>query len=186
MGNVRIVAGRLRRARIPIAKGAEAKSLRPTSEKARAAIFDIIGGDVEDAHVVDAFAGSGALGLEALSRGAASVTFIERDRRFAAHLKDVLGTLNVERACKVLAQDAVRALALVEGAHLVFVDPPYARPLDDKLLAGLEACLAPRALVVVERDKKDALEVAFSDALSLVDTRVYGGSSFRFFEKGDT
>jgi 16S rRNA (guanine966-N2)-methyltransferase len=102
------------------------------------ALFSILGSRVESARVLDLFAGSGALGFEALSRGAAGVTFVERHRPTADALRAVARTLGVDDRVTVVPADARRAAELLEGRYdLVFADPPYADPYPTALFAAM-------------------------------------------------
>lgn len=122
-GEVRIIAGawRSRRIRFPAAPG-----LRPTPDRLRETLFNWLGPWIEGKRVLDLYAGSGALGIEALSRGAAAAVFVERSRRLAAAIRENLAWLGVVRA-KVVCADALRFLERHDDKpDLVFVDPPYA------------------------------------------------------------
>ena len=115
---MRVVAGELRGRKIEAPEG---KTTRPTTDKAREATFNALGsaGVIIDAHVVDAFAGSGALGIEALSRGAAHCTFIERDRDALEVLKRNIDTLGLTDRATIVRGDAMQQLAAVKGATLI-------------------------------------------------------------------
>lgn len=140
------------------------RDVRPTSDRVREAVFGALGslGAVEGATVLDLFAGSGALGIEALSRGAASATFVDRApvaldavRRNLAH------TRTADRG-RVVRSDAIAHLATATGVEptapdLVLCDPPYAYDDWDALLAAVEAAASPGAVVVVESDRAVAL-----------------------------
>jgi 16S rRNA (guanine966-N2)-methyltransferase len=153
-GQVRIVGGEFRGRRLRVAT---APGLRPTPERTRETLFNWLQGELEGARVLDLFAGSGALALEALSRGAASALLIERHRAAAAALREAAATLAPQRA-RVVEADAQRWLARTEAAadppvfDLVFLDPPFASPLAALVLAALAAgsLLAPDARVYVE------------------------------------
>ena len=120
---MRVVAGELRGRKIEAPEG---KTTRPTTDKAREATFNALGsaGVIIDAYVVDAFAGSGALGIEALSRGAAHCTFIERDRDALEVLKRNVETLGLTDRATIVRGDAMQQLAAVKGATLIVADPP--------------------------------------------------------------
>lgn len=127
---------------------------RPTSEKVREAMFNVLGPLPDDLHVLDLFAGSGALGLEALSRGAASATFVERDRSALTSLRGNIAELDVGDRATVLPIDVARFLA---GAgpgpswRWIFLDPPYAAGVFEATLAALpRARLTDDARVIVE------------------------------------
>jgi 16S rRNA (guanine966-N2)-methyltransferase len=159
---MRIVGGadRGRRLRAPRGQGT-----RPTAERVREALFDILGPAVAGTRVLDLYAGTGAVGLEALSRGATRAVFVEKDPEALRALRQNLATLAASRAAaRVVAGDAVSALATLGREEapfdLAFLDPPYAasvipRVLGALVLAGL---LAPRARVIVQHFAK--VEVA--------------------------
>jgi len=177
---MRIIAGSRKGARLFAPKGLDT---RPTGDRAREAAFNLIGA-VDGAQVLDLFAGSGAMGLEALSRGAASVVFVERDRTAAATIKRNLEKLDLVGAT-VLQEDAVRVLAADAAGRrrydLVLIDPPY------RMLAGILPTLAhhlppvlePAGLVVVESDAHDP-----EPELPLVErtVRKYGSTRISVFE----
>src|SRR5688500_16952309 len=145
---MRIIAGTHRGARIAAPKGL---ATRPTGDRVREAAFNLIG-PVDDAAVLDLFAGSGALGLEALSRGAASVTFVESDRTACRTIADNLEKLRLTGA-RVTCGDAVWALRQESRTYdLVLVDPPYETwaELEPKIAGLLPRVLAPAGLLVVE------------------------------------
>jgi len=156
--------------------------VRPTGDRVREAVFNLVG-PVDGADVLDLFAGSGALGLEALSRGAASATFVESDRAAAETIVKNLDKLGLEGA-RVYREDAGRRLATDAAAgrryDLVLVDPPY-RMLSrflPTLAAHLPAVLAPDGLVVVESEAKDEPELP----LPLRTSRKYGSTRVTLFE----
>jgi 16S rRNA (guanine966-N2)-methyltransferase len=173
---VRVLAGRWRGRRL----GANA-SARPTSSRARAALFDVLGESIAGAVVLDLFAGSGAVGIEAVSRGARSAVLVEPE---AAILRATIGRLGAEPSeLRVLADDArsaVRSLARSgDRFGLVFADPPYAEPLEPDLLAAIPDLLEPNGRFVVQQDeKRPDLEVP---GLSLEQRRAYGRNVFLFF-----
>jgi 16S rRNA (guanine966-N2)-methyltransferase len=142
---MRVVGGSARGRRLQAPAG---RTVRPTSDRAREAIFNSLTslGVLEDAVVLDLFAGSGAMGIEALSRGAASVTFVERDRAAVATIRANLDALGFEGV--VVAGDALAQTARVAPADVAFVDPPYAFDAWDELLGRLDATVA-----VLESDR---------------------------------
>jgi 16S rRNA (guanine966-N2)-methyltransferase len=157
---MRIVAG-TRRGRTLIAP--PGTRTRPTADRVRQALFDMLlhapwgGRDaIIDARVLDVFAGTGALGLEALSRGAAHVTFIEQDRAALAALRANIGACRVERSCSVLAIDALAAPPNA-AAGLVFLDPPYGQDLVRRAVHRLRDVgrLAPGAIIVAETGRNE-------------------------------
>jgi 16S rRNA (guanine966-N2)-methyltransferase len=176
---VRIVAGRWGGRRLATTKGL---ATRPTSDRVREALFSILGDRVQDTRVLDLFAGSGALGLEALSRGAAEVTFVDSAAASVAAVKANLGALDGE--AEVHRSDALRFLRAASGQarhyDLVLLDPPYrlAERLGRELSELLPAVLAPSALVISESDRRAPLPLD----LPLTDERRYGDTLIRIHE----
>jgi 16S rRNA (guanine966-N2)-methyltransferase len=177
---VRIIAGEHRGARIFAPPGSET---RPTSDRAREAAFNLIG-PVDDAEVLDLFAGSGAMGLEALSRGAARVVFVETDRDACRTIDRNLDKLRLT-GVTVLQRDAIQVLAEEGGRNrrydLVLVDPPYEMfsSLQNGLSRHLPAVLAPAGIVVVETEARHEPELP---GLSLRTSRRYGAARITIFE----
>jgi 16S rRNA (guanine966-N2)-methyltransferase len=161
------VAGEFRGRRLAAPRGART---RPTADRVREALFSMLG-DVSGARVLDLYAGSGALGIEALSRGADSAVFVERDPRAVAAIERNLASLGLEQ--QVVRQDAVRFLARAEGMFdLVFCDPPYdaAARLAGPLAEHLPTRAAEGARIVTESDKRMPLDLP----LPLLTERSYG------------
>jgi len=161
---MRIVAGKHRGRRIAAPPG---DAVRPTSERAREALFNILAHGrfapahvFEDARVLDVFAGTGAFGLEALSRGARFATFIEKDRAAREALAANIKTLGESGRTRLLAVDATRPPRADGPYNLVFLDPPYRSGLAAPALEALARTgwLSPEALVIVELPAKSDLE----------------------------
>jgi 16S rRNA (guanine966-N2)-methyltransferase len=178
---MRIIAGSRKGARIFAPKGHET---RPTSDRVREAAFNLIGpGWVEDANVLDLFAGSGAMGLEALSRGAAHATFVESDREACRTINRNLDKLALEGAT-VLCQDALTALRTdARGGtryDLVLVDPPYRRfsSLQNALIHHLPEILEPNGLLLVETAATEEPDLPLEKRTS----RRYGAARLTLFE----
>jgi 16S rRNA (guanine966-N2)-methyltransferase len=170
---VRVIAGALRGRRLTVPR----RGVRPTSDRVRESLFATLG-DVSEASVLDLYAGSGALGIEALSRGAASVVFVERAAQSASVLRqnlEVLGLLERGRVLRVDALRGIRTLAR-EGAgfDLVLADPPYAADALASLLPELAGAgiLHAGATLVVERGRRHPVPAV--EGLTLVDHREYG------------
>jgi 16S rRNA (guanine(966)-N(2))-methyltransferase RsmD len=176
---MRIIAGSRKGARIFAPSGLDT---RPTGDRVREAVFNLVG-PVDGAQVLDLFAGSGAMGLEALSRGAERVTFVESDRAAAETILRNLDKLRLDGAV-VLRDDAARKLAAdVAGGRrydLVLVDPPY-RMLTrilPTLASSLPAVVTPDGLVVVESDAREEPELPLPKRTS----RRYGAARVTLFE----
>jgi 16S rRNA (guanine966-N2)-methyltransferase len=173
---MRIVAGTRRGARIAAPKGL---ATRPTGDRVREAAFNLIG-PVAGARVLDLFAGSGALGLEALSRGAASVTFVESDRAACRTIADNLAKLRLTGA-RITCGDAVWAVRRESQQYdLILVDPPYEAwsELEPRLAEHLPRLLAPEGLLVVETGART--EPALP--LPIRTSRRYGSARLTLFE----
>ena len=157
-GRIRIIGGSLRNSRIEVP---DAPGLRPTAERVRETLFNWLAPVIEGAHCLDLCAGTGALGIEALSRGAAAVQFVERDARTARALGDNLSRLKAG-AGRVSVQDAAQFLQGASQPHdLVFLDPPFALQLWSPLAQQLEqgGWLAARAWIYVESPRRGTPEL---------------------------
>jgi 16S rRNA (guanine966-N2)-methyltransferase len=175
---VRVVAGRLGGRRLRAPRG---RDTRPTSDRVREALFSMLG-SLEGARVLDLFAGSGALAIEALSRGAAMATLVERDARAIEVIRANLAALELgEDEARVVHAPARVALgdasARGDAYDLVLLDPPYrdAPALGRELSQALPAVLAPDARVVAESDRRSPLELE----LPVVRERRYGDTLIR-------
>jgi 16S rRNA (guanine966-N2)-methyltransferase len=173
---MRVIAGRFGGRRLKAPRG---RTTRPTSDRVREALFALLG-ELRGANVLDLFAGTGALGIEALSRGAATVVFVERDGRAARALRDNLEALEIQPGAAELRRgDVLGALRSArdraEKYDLVFIDPPYRRAPDwgPQLSALLPQVLGPSARVVVESDRRAPLELG----MDIEHQRRYGDTS---------
>ncbi|HEY0502606.1 MAG TPA: 16S rRNA (guanine(966)-N(2))-methyltransferase RsmD [Lysobacter sp.] len=148
-GKVRLIAGRWRGTRLGVP---DLPGLRPTSDRVRETLFNWLMPVLPGARVLDLFAGSGALGLEALSRGAESAVLVERDATLAAALRATVARLPGGEAASIVQADALAWLATQPaGAYdLAFVDPPFAAGLWEAVLPRISACLKPDGWLYVE------------------------------------
>ncbi|MDT0632103.1 16S rRNA (guanine(966)-N(2))-methyltransferase RsmD [Rubrivirga litoralis] len=175
---MRIVGGALARRTIEAPRGSRT---RPTTDRVREALFNLLGArlDLGGAVVTDLFAGSGALGLEALSRGAARATFVERHGPTLALARRNAQALGVEDRAAFVRADALKALARGLGpCDLVLADPPYDLPELPDLPALARPALAPGGLLAVEHDARHA----FGGAPGWLLSRAYGGTVVSLFE----
>ncbi|MDX6397318.1 MAG: rRNA (guanine966-N2)-methyltransferase [Gaiellaceae bacterium] len=173
---MRIISGSRRGARIAAPKGV---ATRPTGDRVREAAFNLIG-PVDGARVLDLFAGSGAMGLEALSRGAASVTFVEADRAACRTISENLEKLKLTGA-RVVCGDALWSLRQESRPYdLVLVDPPYEAwaELEPKLAEHLPRVLGPDGVLVVETGARTEPTLP----LPLLTSRRYGSARLTLFE----
>jgi 16S rRNA (guanine966-N2)-methyltransferase len=172
---VRIIAGEHRGARIVAPKGL---ATRPTSDRVREAAFNLVG-PVDGAAVLDLFAGSGAMGLEALSRGAASAVFVESDRDACRTIQRNVEKLHVTGAT-VVQRDALHSLATDRRTYdLILCDPPYGYADHDRLAPYLARALAPDGLLVYETGTREEPAVA---GLRVRTSRTYGSARLTLFE----
>ena len=169
---LRIIAGTWRGRRLRFPAG---RNVRPTPDRVRETLFNWLGARIEGARCLDLYAGSGLLGLEALSRGAREAWFVERDRRLASHLGEQLGMLAGNG--RVFCEEVETFLLRPSGSpfDVVFLDPPYATAVTT-VIARLPALLAPDALVYLERAADDGLPE--SDALQWRKTGQAGSVCF--------
>jgi len=181
---MRVVAGKHRGRRL---LGPPGSTVRPTSERAREALFNILAHGrfapipiYQDARVLDLFAGTGALGLEALSRGARFATFVENDRAARAILAQNVAALGEDGHVRILAADASR-LPRADGPYdLIFLDPPYRSGLAERALTSLQETrwLAPQALIVVELAAREPF--APPAEFEILEERRYGAGRLVF------
>jgi 16S rRNA (guanine966-N2)-methyltransferase len=173
---MRVIAGRWGGRRLQAPPG---EATRPTSDRVREALFSVLGDRVDGARVLDLFAGSGALGIEALSRGAAEATFVDSAPAAVRAIRANLAALGIEAEVhRADARAAVRtARAGARQYDLIFLDPPYrlAERLAPGLAEGVEALLAPGGSVVSESDRRSPLALP----LPLHDERRYGDTLIR-------
>ncbi len=176
---MRIVGGTLRGLKLAeVGTGDSAAHLRPTTDRVREAIFNLLvngthGNPVPAARVLDLFAGTGALGLEALSRGAAHVTFVDDGAKAQALIRSNISKARAGNATDLLRRDAVRLGDNRAGPYgLVFLDPPYAAGLGERAIASALAggWIAPGAMVVWEESRPPVV----SAPLIPIDQRRYG------------
>ena len=166
----------------------KSNDIRPTTDRVREAMFNILSHSIEgfvftDARVLDLFAGTGALGLEALSRGAKFIQFIEQEATARGLIRTNAETLGATGQVKIWRRDATN-LSKLEGIppfDLVFLDPPYGKGLADKALDGLvEGGWLEEGAVVVLEEAKSA-KIVIPEQLKLISTRDYGDTAAQFF-----
>ena len=180
---MRIIAGALKGRRLVTPRG---DTTRPTADQVRIALMDTLTPRLPAARVLDLFAGAGGVGLEALSRGAAHATFVERDPRAVAALRANIEALGVGALARVRRGDVLRELAALDRAgeqfDIVFLDPPYDADLVETTLQSLGGggLLAPAGLVVAQHFTKRAPAAAIG-ALASVRTRRFGETTLTFY-----
>ena len=180
---MRVIAGKYRGHKLFVPRG---RLIRPTPDMVRESIFNILGAKVSNSRVLDLFAGTGALGLEAISRGAREAVFADKRNTSLAAINRNIQTLSLAEQCRVLKIDLERGLGRLkneaEPFDLIFMDPPYAADLIEKILARLSdsRLAAPQAQAVAEHDSKLNLTGSVEN-WRLSETRTYGRSALSFF-----
>jgi 16S rRNA (guanine(966)-N(2))-methyltransferase RsmD len=185
---MRIIGGEYKSRSIAMPRGVE---MRPTQDKVREALFNILG-DISGRKVLELFAGSGAFGIEAISRGAGSVTFVDNNFRCVQTIKSNLESLGVPKTkYSIIKGNALsvpekfRAPAPEFGRYdIVFLDPPYYKDMAKKCLINIDSydIVSPVGLVIVEHSKKDAL-YAELERFVFVDERRYGDTVITIYKR---
>lgn len=186
---MRITGGKYRGRKLRAPEGTDT---RPTSDRVREALFNIlehrdwgetIGNPLRKKHVLDGFAGTGALGLEALSRGAAHTLLIEKDRKALNVLRQNIDLLKCAEETTILGLDITRLRTDTPACSLIFLDPPYRKNLITPALEVLEAnnLIADDALFVIETAKKEDPNVP--EKYKLLLSRTYGDTAIHFYGK---
>ena len=166
-------------------KGAAAPGVRPTTERVRAAVFNILAADqYRDRRVLDLFAGTGSLGIEALSRGAGWADFVERDRRQCAIIRENLSATGYDGCTDVRQSDTMRAMPLLPGGYsLALLDPPYRMGAFHgvmEAIASQPGLLTPDGMVVAGHSRQTELRAAYG-SLRRVIYRQYGDNVVEFY-----
>jgi 16S rRNA (guanine966-N2)-methyltransferase len=177
---MRIVAGELKGRRLQAPRGMET---RPTSDKVREAIFSILAGTFVGEPVLDLFAGTGALGIEALSRGAARAVFVERGAHACRCIRQNLESLHVDDRGKLLCMPAERALTLLdEPFGLILLDPPYAYPDVHRIMVTVSGApvVGCDTMVVFEHSPRVSLAARYGN-LAVWRHKVYGDTAVSIF-----
>lgn len=185
---MRIISGKLKSRLIKMPKG-----IRPTQDKVRKALFDILSALIKDSLFLDLFAGSGSVGFEAISRGAKQVFLVESQRNCLKFIKESLSKLTQDEEPNKIQLLPMDALTAIDYLHrqkrifqIIFLDPPYYRTLPNKTLKKLIAydILSPNGIVVVQHHKKDLLpqEAGF---LRLMRQCRYGDTILTFYIKSE-
>jgi 16S rRNA (guanine966-N2)-methyltransferase len=181
--SVIITGGSLRGRAISSPRG---QDVRPTSSKVRQAFFNILNGRQINARFLDLFAGSGLMGFEAISRGAANVTFVDKSTAQIKNIQACADSLSLDKSRVIsIVRDSLVFLEHLPSASfdLIFVDPPYAAKLGSAILGIIaqREILSAEGMVVIEHLKNDELPNKIDDTLQLVQTRIYGQTGLSFY-----
>lgn len=183
--SIRVIAGQFKGRRIPTLPG---RATRPTSQRAREALFSILGDRIQGATMVDLFAGTGAVGLEALSRGAAKVLFVEQNPLAGAGIERTLAQFKISSSSRVVIEEVSLAIqnSILVGWRpfdVIFMDPPYRLPNIQQLLHQIEEAdlIAPTGRIIYEHFHKTTPPFSIG-AWTHIRTARYGDTGFTFYQ----
>ncbi len=180
---MRVIAGQAKGHNL---KAPEGLATRPTSDKVKGSLFSMLTGSVYGSRVLDLFAGSGALGIEALSRGSESCVFIDMEKDAISCINANLEHTKLSAKSKVLKTDSIKFLETCTGTFdVIFIDPPYNKGLAEKALKIIEQreLLAPNGVVSVERDEIEG-EIKGILKLNCIKNKKYGRISLKIYKNG--
>lgn len=182
---MRVIGGKAKGRRLAVPKG---RTVRPTADRIKEALFNILPRDFSGMRILEIFAGTGSLSIEALSRGAESALLVEASERSARVIRENLQRLGFQKRGQVWTMSVARALRSVakqgESFDLIFLDPPYDKTLVGSSLELIARCvrLNPGAIVVAEHSVREAVQPSYG-SLSLNDQRRYGDTLLSFFKR---
>ncbi|MBR1866531.1 MAG: 16S rRNA (guanine(966)-N(2))-methyltransferase RsmD [Lachnospiraceae bacterium] len=181
---MRVIAGKARRLQLKTPQG---RNTRPTTDRIKETLFNMLQDEIVDIHFLDLFSGSGAIGIEALSRGAEWACFVEQDRTAADIIRQNLIHTGLDGQAEIYpctALSAVRQLQDKMRFHVVFMDPPYGKGLEAELLAdpAFYRILQERALIIVEADLHTDLCVR-EDCFRILKEKIYKTNKHIFLER---
>lgn len=182
---MRIIAGTARS--LPL-KTIEGKDTRPTTDKTKETLFNVMQFDVPGAYFLDLFAGSGQIGLEALSRGAAYAVFVENSRKAASCIEDNIYFTKFDKVSRLMMTDAVTAVRTLEGKYkfdIVFMDPPYNKELEKEVLITLSDSdiLKDDTLIVVEASNDTDFDYLTELGYEIVKEKIYKTNKHVFIKR---
>lgn len=184
---MRVISGS---ARGTILKSPQDDKVRPTLDRVKESLFNIIGFSIIESDVLDLFAGSGALGIESLSRGASKAVFVDMSKESIALTTENLEKTRLKEKAMILNKDSISALEYLAGKNekfdLIFMDPPYKTDLVKKALEFLSSSniLKEDALIIVEQDMDESLDDAYGN-LTKTREKKYSKTKLSFFERLD-
>jgi 16S rRNA (guanine966-N2)-methyltransferase len=182
---MRIIGGESRGRTIRLPGGCR---IRPTTDRVKGALFNILG-SLEGKSFLDLYAGCGNVGLEALSRGAQSSVYVEKDQRLIETIRENLRLLGFEERAEVIAADAEEGVRRLrkrgERFDLLFADPPYEEGFPAKIIAYLEGAelLAENGVIILQHSLREPLKQSVNEALAVSDQRRYGDTLLSFLKK---
>lgn len=182
---MRVIAGKARRLPLKTVAGTET---RPTTDRIKETLFNMLQDDLEGCRFLDLFSGSGGIGIEALSRGAKEAVFVENDRKAAACIADNLKFTKLEKEARVMCCDVLTALRKLETEKafgLIFMDPPYERGLEEQVLRYLSTSSTAdeETLVIVEASLGTSFEYAGEMGFEIWKSKEYKTNKHVFLKK---
>jgi len=175
---MRIISGQFRGRKL---KTLEGMNTRPTADRVKESLFNILNTKVYDANVLDLFAGSGALGLEALSRGAASCVFVDSSKEAIDIVKENVDLCKVQENSKIINKDYLEVLKNINNKFdIIFVDPPYSKGIEIVVLENVKDILTEDGMVIIETDHTD-IPPEEINGLIKYDSRKYGRTIISFY-----
>ena len=182
---MRIISGKAKGTKLYTLDGLET---RPTLDRVKESLFNIIQGRIEDALILDLFSGSGAIGLEFLSRGARKAYLCDKSKDAVDIIRKNIQKTHMEENVEILNMDYKKALDKVkfEKFDIIYLDPPYKTDFIKKSIEAIleNNCLNENGIIILEKDKKDRVKKEISEnKLSIIDERKYGRANLMFLEK---
>jgi 16S rRNA (guanine966-N2)-methyltransferase len=177
---VRIISGKYKGNLVPF----QADHIRPTTDRVKESQFNILAGASDGARVLDLFAGTGSLGLEALSRGAKEAVFVEQNRKSIEIIKKNIQKLKVSEPIQIIQKDAFRFLKSFEGPpfDLIFVDPPFTEEIADSILlaASESAIFHENSILTIESGRREKVQDEYTK-ITRYDVREFGDKFLSFY-----
>lgn len=182
---MRVIAGKAKHLQLKAPKGTDT---RPTTDRIKETLFNMLQGELDDIRFLDLFAGSGGIGIEALSRGAREAVFVEGNREACSIIRENLILTHLDSQAVVLGQNVMPSLKMLrdgEKFEVVFMDPPYGKDLELQVLQSQDfyAVLVPKALVVVEADLNTYLQEPDIPGFHILKEKIYKTNKHIFLEK---
>ncbi len=182
---MRVISGSANRRRLVTPAGLK---VRPTTDRIKETLFNILAPRIVDVWFLDLFAGSGGIGIEALSRGAAGCVFVDNDRDSMRCIKENLETCKLADRAQTVFSDAVRAVMGLKAQHrkfdIIFMDPPYGKEMEKEVLYAMkDSILAEDGLIIVEAEADTGFEYLEELGLTAVRVKDYGSNKHIFIER---
>ena len=180
---MRIITGKYKGNLVPFQAG----HIRPTTDRVKESLFNILSNQIEEARVLDLFSGTGSLGLEALSRGAREVVFVEQNKKSIDIIKKNLQKFKITEPVTIISKDVLYFLRKYEGEafDIIFCDPPFTEEMADDVMATIAPSKVyhENSLIAIESGRKEKIEAGYGELIRY-DYREFGDKFLSFFKKG--